>query len=330
MIQDLLQRLESSPDAETLISLLKCADFEEVFRYADRINRRYHGDVVDIRAIIEFSNICRRQCLYCGLNRTNTNIDRYRMAMNEIVETAIQAWEAGYQTVVLQSGEDMYYTKEILGTVISEIKKYTSIKITLSCGERNYEELSYLKNCGADRYLLKHETSSKDLYRYLHPCGTLQERTNCLKNIKKLGYETGSGFMIGLPDQTFETIAQDILLLRELRCDMAGIGPFISHPDTKLKGLPNGSTELTKRAVALARILLPSANLPATTSLGVLSKEEKQSIFHCGANVIMRKVTPASYVKLYEIYPGDIHVDNIVSERKELEQMLISIGKTPR
>lgn len=322
--------MESSPDIQTLVSLLECSDFEEVFRYADRINRRYHGDVVDIRAIIEFSNICRRQCLYCGLNRTNTSVDRYRMTANEIIETAIQAWEAGYQTVVLQSGEDMYYTKELLGTVISEIKKHTSIKITLSCGERSYEELSHLKNCGADRYLLKHETSSKDLYRYLHPCGTLRERTNCLKNIKKLGYETGSGFMIGLPHQTFEIVAQDILLLKKLRCDMAGIGPFISHPDTKLKDLPNGSTDLTKRAVALARILLPNANLPATTSLGVLSKEEKQSIFHCGANVIMRKVTPANYVKLYEIYPGDIHVDDIVSERKDLEQMLISIGKIPR
>lgn len=330
MISELLKNLESSPDIETLTSLLGQHDFEEVFLYADKINRQQHRDIVDIRAIIEFSNICRRECRYCGLNSKNKKITRYRMTAEEIIDTAIEAWNAGYRTVVLQSGEDLYYTKEVLGNIVSEIKKHTSLKITLSCGERSCQELSYLKNCGANRYLLKHETSSESLYRSLHPCGTLQERIDCLKNIKNLGYETGSGFMIGLPDQTLEIIAQDILLLKELQCDMAGIGPFISHPDTQLRGLPDGSINLTKRAVALTRILLPQANLPATTSLGVLSEKEKYGIFHCGANVVMRKVTPAKYVKLYEIYPGDIKVQDIAAERKELEASLISIEKIPR
>lgn len=319
---------EATP--QTLASLLEAEDFSSIYAYADNINRSVHGDIVDIRAIIEFSNHCRRRCAYCGLNSINTKVRRYRMSPEEIVETALLARDAGYKTVVLQSGEDLYYTKEIIADIITSIKARSDIKITLSCGERSLEELSLWKSRGADRYLLKHETCDPSLYAGLHSCGTLVERLSCLRTIKDLGYETGSGFMIGLPNQTSQIIARDILLLKDLGCDMAGIGPFIPHPETALKGAEPGSTELTKRSVALTRLLLPHANLPATTSLGVLDSNEKRSIFDCGANVIMRKVTPSNYVRLYEIYPGDIKVLDVYAERRELEHMLVSLGKIPR
>ena len=191
------------------------------------------------------------------------------------------------------------------------------------------EAYSYLKNCGADRYLLKQETADPALYRALHPDGTLDSRIRCLKALKALGFETGSGFMIGLPGQTLDTIASDILLIREIGCDMAGIGPFIPHPQTPLKEYPHGSTELTKRAVALTRITMPTINLPATTSLGVVNAREKDDIFSCGANVIMHKVTPDKYKKLYEIYPADLGETDIFRERRELEDSIRMMGKIP-
>lgn len=320
--------MDRAPGRRELASLLKMEDFSSIYAEADRVRKVNVSDVVYIRSILEFSNHCRRQCRYCGLNCTNRKAKRFRMKPEEIVSTARQAWDAGYKTVVLQSGEDPFYTPQLLGELVREIKK-TGIQITLSCGEMSFEDYSYLKECGADRYLLKQETADPEIYRALHPDSQLEERISCLKNLKKLGYETGSGFMIGLPGQSLETIAADILLIHEIGCDMAGIGPFIPHPDTPLKNLPHGSTELTKRAVALTRILMPEINLPATTSLGVLDTEEKNSVFFCGANVIMRKITPDAYKKLYEIYPADLGETDIYKERRELEEMIHRLGRIP-
>lgn len=320
--------MNRAPEKKELVSLLKAEDFSAVYQEADRIRREHVSDQILIRAILEFSNYCRRQCRYCGLNSTNRKAKRFRMEPEEIISTARQAWDAGYKTIVLQSGEDPFYTPEQLGDIVREIKK-TGIKVTLSCGEMPFEAYAYLKECGADRYLLKQETADPEIYRALHPDSCLEERVSCLKNLKKLGYETGSGFMIGLPGQSLETIAEDILLLWELHCDMAGIGPFIPHPDTPLKHLPHGNIELTKRAVALTRILLPEINLPATTALGVLDAGEKGSVFSCGANVVMRKVTPNAYKKLYEIYPADLGETDIEKERGELEERIRSLGRIP-
>ena len=203
------------------------------------------------------------------------------------------------------------------------------VKRIVLARELTFEELRYLKNCGADRYLLKHETADPELYDRLHPCGTLKERVECLKNINRLGYETGSGFMIGLPGQTLETIASDLLLLKELNCKMAGIGPFIPHPDTPLAVEKAGDTELTKRAVALARLLLPKANLPVTTSLGVVNREEKDNAFACGANVIMKKVTPDPYKQAYEIYPAKLEKTDVIGDRKKLEEQIRQLGRIP-
>lgn len=326
---------------QVIIKLLALEDFTPVYEAADRVRAENVGDIVHLRAIIEFSNICKRQCIYCGLNRDNEELPRFRMTSEEIVETARAAVEAGYRTIVLQSGEDPWFTPERLGAIIESIKTL-GVAVTISCGEMREEDYVYLKAKGADRYLLKHETADPELYGRLHPCGTLENRTNCLKTIHKLGYETGSGFMVGLPGQTLETIAEDLLLLREIPCKMAGIGPFISNPKTALAGEKNGDPELTRRAVAIARLLMPEANLPVTTALSILSAEEAQSVkqeygnvdtienpFAFGANVVMKKVTPDKYKEAYEIYPADLKPTDIDGDRKELEELIRSYGRKP-
>ncbi len=329
---DLTKMTSDSVPPEQLKSalerLLALDDFSEVFAAADRIRRERKGDTVQIRAILEFSNHCRRSCRYCGLRRENRRLSRYRMSLPEIVAAAREAADAGYHTLVLQSGEDPWYDAETLRTIVREVKR-TGMAVTLSCGERTDEEYAQLRQAGADRYLIKHETADPELYRDLHPRGTLEERTHCLNRIKQLGYETGSGFMVGLPAQTLATLAQDLCLLKALGCHMAGIGPFIPHPDTPLAEQPPGNTELVKRCVALARILLPDCNLPATTALGVLSAGEKGNVFSCGANVVMRKVTPDPYKSLYEIYPAKLAPTSVREDRLALEEELRSLDRIP-
>jgi biotin synthase len=315
---------------EELAALLRLEDFRAVYEEADRIREEAVGNVVHIRAILEFSNYCRRACRYCGLNCRNPKLPRYRMEPEEMVSSAQEAAKAGYRTLVMQSGEDPWYTPDLLGEIVRTIKQSTGMVITLSCGEMNREDYAYLKECGADRYLLKHETADSEIYAALHPDSSLDKRVECLKNLKSLGFETGSGFMIGLPGQTKETIAKDLLLLREIGCDMAGIGPFIPHPDTPLRDQQHGSSELCKRAVALARILLPHANLPATTSLGVLNGKEKDDVFSCGANVVMRKVTPTAYKRLYEIYPAHLTDTDVLADRRILEEQIRQLGRIPQ
>ena len=262
-----------SLDRQKIAELLALEDFSPVYREADRVRREAVGDTVHIRAIIEFSNICSRQCIYCGLNCRNSELERFRMSREEIVRSAKAAVDAGYRTIVLQSGEDRSYPVERLGEIVEAVKSIGSEPpaVTLSCGEMSHEDYEYLRQKGADRYLLKHETADPELYGKLHPCGTLEDRVKCLRDLKALGYETGSGFMIGLPGQTLETVADDLLLLKDIGCHMAGIGPFIANPKTPLAGARNGDPELTRRAVAIARLLLPHANLPVTTSLSVLT-----------------------------------------------------------
>jgi len=329
---------------QEILDALMLEDFSPIYKEADKIRKKTKGDDVFVRSIIEFSNYCNRQCKYCGINCLNNNVERYRMSLEEIVETAQQAIDAGYRTIVLQSGEDPYFNGDNarrLGEIVSAIStlptKYAPepdgtqppLDITLSTGELSYEALAYLRRCGATRYLLRHETSDPALYAALHPCGTLENRIQCLKNIKQLGYETGSGFMVGLPGQSLESLANDVLLLETLECDMAGIGPFISSPDTPLAGAPNGGTEMTKRAVALCRIQCPQLNLPVTTALGVLNQREKEDAFSCGANVIMKKVTPTKYKESYKIYPSTIEETRIIEDRQRLDQLIRALGRRP-
>ena len=327
IFEKMTQNLDISQD--DIVSLLKLEDFSKVFELADKINFDNFKNKVDIRAILEFSNNCKRKCAYCGLNSNNKKLTRYRMTEDEILQTTFEAYNAGYKTIVLQSGEDSYFTSKKIGKLVKKIKENIDIAITVSCGEMSYEDYKYIKECGADRYLLKHETSDEKLYSSLHSCGTLSNRIKCLKNLKTLNYYTGGGFMIGLPGQTLHTIANDILTLKSIPCDMAGIGPFISSNDTPLRNMKNGDTLLVKKAVAITRILLPKSHLPATTALGVIDSKEKDNIFSCGANVIMRKVTPQKYEQFYSIYPNKIKVNDIIKDRKNLEQQIINMGKIP-
>ena len=313
---------------DEICDILKADSADEYYALANSITRETKGDVVNVRAIIEFSNYCSRNCTYCGLNCRNTKIDRYRMTPREIVDTAEEAASAGYKTVVIQGGEDPAFTTDIYCDIVKEIKNRCDVAITLSAGEMAEADYAAIRDAGCDRYLLKHETSDDAIYSALHPGYSMHSRQECLRTLKKLGYETGGGFMIGLPEQTVETIANDLLFIKSIPCDMAGIGPFIPHPDTPLGEIPSGSTELTRRAVAIARILLPDINLPATTSLGVLDKNERNKIFSGGANVIMKKVTPSKYRSLYEIYPTSHgNIKSIAEERLEINDLLESIGK---
>lgn len=310
-----------------LVELLGLEDFSPIYAQADQVRAEAVGDTVHIRALLEISNHCRRMCTYCGLRAPRQNLTRYRMDPEEVVQAACEAHAVGYRTIVLQSGEDPWYTPLMLGQIVSAIKAKTDMAVTLGCGEMREEDYAFLKLAGTDRYLIKHETADPDLYRRLHPDSSLDKRVGCLRTLKRLGYETGSGFMVGLPGQTLETLAQDLLLLASIPCDMAGIGPFLPHPDTPLRDGTAGDAELTRRCVALARLMLPSANLPATTALTV--RGDNGQVFSGGANVVMRKITPNCYKRMYEIYPAQLPDTDIPAQRAQLEEQIRSLGRVP-
>lgn len=281
-------------------------DEPRLFAAADEVRRRFVGDSVHLRAIIEFSNYCVRSCLYCGLRRDNRKLGRYRMSADEIARTAAKACSAGYRTIVLQSGDDLHYRADDIARIVERIKRGADVAMTLSIGERTGEEYRTMRNAGADRFLLKHETADPGLYASLHPGMSFERRLECLHSLRQLGFQVGSGNIVGLPGQTLHTLARDIALLRELDVEMAGIGPFIPHPDTPLARSRPGEVALALRTLAVARIVLPLAHLPATTALATLHPEGRRLALQCGANVVMPNVTPPEYRRLYEIYPNSV------------------------
>lgn len=280
---------------------------ENLRREADQVRHRQVGDTVHIRGIIEFSNYCIRSCRYCGLNRSNEEIHRYRIPPDEIVETAREAAAMGLKTIVLQSGDDFFYTREVMADMVREIKK-TGMAITLAMGERPAEDYRAWREAGADRYLLKFETSNPGLYSLFHPGTSLDIRLRCLLELRELGYQVGSGFMIGLPGQTAEILADDLMLMRHLQLEMAGVGPFIPHPATPLGVKQAGGVPLALKVLALSRLMLPRAHLPATTALSSLERDGRRLGLTGGANVLMPNITPLEYRKLYEIYPQKAEV----------------------
>lgn len=299
-----------------------------IFDAADDITRKHCSNKVHIRGIIEFSNYCRCSCAYCGLNADNRELKRYRMKPQEIIDVAREAWDAGYRTIVLQSGEDLWYTREKVSFIIKGIKAIGDIAVTLSVGERDYEDYRQWKEDGADRFLLKHETMNQTLYDKLHPHSGLDNRIRCLWQLKELGYQIGSGFMIGLPGQTPKDIARDILFLKKMDVDMAGIGPFIPHKGTIMGDNPAGSNVMTLKALAVTRLILKTVHLPATTALFTLDGEGARKAFNVGANVIMLKLEPYKYRRLYDIYPKEFsEKNNIKQERLKIEQFIESMGK---
>lgn len=299
-----------------------------LFSLADKTRKEYVGDEVHLRGLIEFSNICRCQCKYCGLQSTNKTIDRYRISPDNIVLYAKKAVEMGYKTVVLQSGEDEYYSKDIMCDIIKRIKSF-DVAVTLSIGERSFEDYEAFKTAGADRYLLRIETTDKGLYKQMHPNMSFENRVRCLKDLKTLGYETGTGCLVGLPNQTVESLADDILFFKEIDADMVGIGPFIAHPQTPLKDAQNGSFTLALKVMALTRILLKNINIPATTAMETLNPNGRIIALQSGANVVMPNVTTTEYRAKYEIYPNKICINEDPTQcRGCIEGKIKSIGRT--
>lgn len=292
---------------------------------ADKVRQKYVGDAVHLRGIIEFSNHCQRNCRYCGLRKGNPNLKRYRMSPDEIYATALAACGRGYRTIVLQSGEDSYYDPEIVAWTVKRLKTLDLV-VTLSCGERSYQDYLYWRKAGANRYLLKHETANPQLYSKLHPDMTFSNRKRCLMDLRELGYQVGSGCMVGLPGQTVETLAEDLLYLKELDVEMAGIGPFIPHPQTPLAGAVQGTVEMTLLMIALTRLLLPQAHLPSTTALSTIDLLGRQKALLCGANVIMPNVTPQPFRQFYEIYPNKD--TNQGDNWEEVGSLVNSLGRT--
>ena len=282
---------------------------QALFKAADKTRQKYHGDGVHLRGLIEFSNHCSRSCYYCGLRRENKKPERYRLSQAEIISAALTAEKLGYGTVVLQSGEDNYYTQAKISEIIKKIKAKTGLAITLSLGERTKEDYQSWREAGADRYLLRFETSDPELYHKLHPAGSFQNRIENLYWLKESGYQLGSGSLIGLPGQTVKSLASDLRLYKELDLDMVGLGPFLVNPNTPLADNQNGSFELTLKMLALTRIILPKAHLPATTALGTINNKGREKALQKGANVLMPNVTPKEYRANYQLYPDKICTD---------------------
>ena len=306
--QDALKRAEqpealSLSDVVALLATENAAEMQALLSLADQVRQRYVGDEIYLRGLIEFSNYCRRHCLYCGLRAANRKVKRYRMSVEEMVESAKRAYALGFRTIVLQSGEDPWYTVDRMAQIVRGIKACADVAVTLSIGERPREEYAALREAGADRYLLRHETANPELYAALHPGSGFEERLRCLRWLRELGYQIGAGCIVGLPGQTLSMLAQDILLLRDLEVDMAGIGPFIPNPETPLGGGQTGTVDMTLKMVALARIVTRDALIPATTALATVDPLGREKAFAAGANVAMPNVTPLEYREDYRIYP---------------------------
>ncbi|MCE5219963.1 MAG: [FeFe] hydrogenase H-cluster radical SAM maturase HydE [Clostridium sp.] len=327
----LIEKAEKSHNLnkEELISILKDSSIDKkLFEAADRVREKYMGDEVHLRGIIEFSNICKRDCLYCGLRKSNYNIKRYRLMPDEIIDLAKKAVGYGYKSIVLQSGEDSYYTVNMLKYIISSIKKLY-IAVTLSLGEKSLEEYKAYKESGADRYLLRIETTNKKLYEDLDPGMIYENRKRCLRDLKYLGYEVGTGNLVGLPNQTIESIADDILFFKEIDADMIGLGPFIPNEDTPLRDFKADNFTMSLKAMALVRLLLPDSNVPATTAMESLNRNGRIIALSSGANVVMPNITEGEYRKLYAIYPGKICINDTPNQCWNcINGKIASIGRT--
>lgn len=325
------------PNHEQLVFLLNASgdDFAALMAAADRMRKEQVGDAIWLRGLIEFSSYCRHNCHYCGLRRGNQKASRYRLSEEQILAATEQVVAAGLGTVVLQSGEDAWWTAERLQRVIRAIKEqHPHLAITLSIGERSYDEYAALRQAGADRSLLRFETSNHELYAQLHPGTTLAQRLECLQHLQQLGYEVGSGCLVGLTGQTLADLANDLLLIKRLALPMVGIGPFIPHPDTPLASASAGSVDLTLKMLALTRLLLPTSNIPVTTALATLDAGGRQRGWQAGANVVMPNATPNVYWQQYELYPdkaqlGDSLRHSLASLKQQIEAAGRYVGQGP-
>ena len=302
---------------------------DELKSSADRVRQHYYGKDVYIRGLIEFSNYCKNNCFYCGIRAENKSCDRYRLSKQEIYNCCDEGYKLGFRTFVLQGGEDLSYTDKDICEIVLNIKTtYPDCAVTLSIGERSKQSYIDYFNAGADRYLLRHETANEDHYKQLHPSSmSLKNRKRCLYDLKEIGYQVGSGFMVGSPFQTTECLIEDLRFLQSLKPDMIGIGPFISHKDTPFKDFKNGSFKLTLRLISILRLIFPKALIPATTALGTIHPNGRELGLSCGANVVMPNLSPVSTRKKYELYDNKICTGEESAQCKVcLERRVNSVG----
>ncbi len=325
---DTLCRAHELPK-EDWMTLLSCMDEESkqyLFEKAKEVRERTFGKRVFVRGLIEISNTCTRNCLYCGIRAANDDLERYHLSKEEILATADIGYRLGFRTFVMQGGEDFYYNQDRMTDIIRAVKaRYPECAITLSIGEKDEAEYKAYFEAGADRYLLRHETATKELYERLHPDASFENRGRCLETLKSIGFQVGAGFMVGLPWQTNENYADDLMFLSQLKPHMVGIGPFIPHKDTPLADKPAGEKEQTLIMVALTRLILPNALLPATTALATIAPTGRTEALAVGANVIMPNLSPNEARKRYNLYDGKKYVGGEAAERladteRELQQ----------
>ncbi|MDR2716710.1 MAG: [FeFe] hydrogenase H-cluster radical SAM maturase HydE [Treponema sp.] len=329
---DLIEALHKNkdlPDAElkTIIENGECE--QKLFETADSVRRSYYGTDVYIRGLIEFTNYCKNNCYYCGIRRDNQKVERYRLGKEEILSCCKQGYALGFRTFVLQGGEDAAFSDELICGIVSEIKKlYPECAVTLSLGEKSCGSYQSYFNAGANRYLLRHETANTEHYRALHPDSmSLESRKQCLWNLKKIGYEVGSGFMVGSPSQTTECLIEDLRFLQELQPDMIGIGPYIAHQNTPFRDQKNGDLHLCLRLIAILRLMFPDILLPATTALGTIDVQGRELGLTAGANVLMPNLSPVNVRKQYELYDNKICIyEGAAQCRSCLENKVEAMG----
>lgn len=289
--------------------LIESDEFNEPLAEAADIRRREnYGDKVYIRGLIEFTNYCRNNCYYCGIRRDNKKAERYRLTKDEILLCCDEGYRLGFRTFVMQGGEDPYYTDKMICDIVSKIKShYPDCAVTLSIGEKPRESYQAFFDAGADRYLLRHETADPEHYGKLHPeAMSLENRKRCLFDLKEIGYQVGSGFMVGSPYQTTENLISDLRFLQKLQPDMIGIGPYITHADTPFAEFKSGDVMLTLRLVSILRLMFPYALIPSTTALGTIHPQGRELGLKAGANVVMPNLSPVSVRKLYSLYENKI------------------------
>ena len=314
---------------EQLLSTYTKEDYTYATNLAREIAVDVFGKKIYFRGIIEFSNFCKCDCYYCGIRKSNKCAQRYRLELEDILECCKEGYENGFRTFVLQGGEDGWFSDERMCEIVKTIKdEYPDCAVTLSLGERSFDSYKLLKEAGADRYLLRHETADETHYSELHPkTQTLQNRLQCLKDLKTLGYQTGCGIMVGTPGQTAKVLATDMKFMEEFQPEMIGVGPFLPHKDTPFKNAEKGSVELTLLILALCRIMLPKVLLPATTALGTLEADGRKQGVLAGCNVIMPNLSPISVRKKYMLYDEKAGTDITAKEGIALlSQQMEEIG----
>lgn len=300
-----------------------------LYAKADEVRRKHYGTDIYIRGLIEISSYCKNDCLYCGIRRSNSHAQRYRLSKEDILSCCEQGYGLGFRTFVLQGGEDAYYTtKQVAGIVQSIKERYPDCAVTLSLGERERTDYEVWYKAGADRYLLRHETASKEHYQKLHPPGiTYEHRMQCLRDLKQIGYQTGCGFMVGSPFQGTEELIADMKFLQEFRPHMVGIGPFIPHYDTPFREYAQGSLTQTLTMIALIRLVLPKTLIPATTALGTIHPQGRELGLQAGANVVMPNLSPPAVRGQYSLYDNKRCTGDEAAEGlEELKQCVAAIG----